>query len=227
MVGKDLEKKRLAIKKFDPALAAIAIRELVAAKRIEKADVEKAKEKIKEIYKTLPATKDRTEIIARALDEVNSEMVTEEIKKIKAELADLNKDELMEIGKDLSAAAVAVCPSYLIGCPMYGICCGCIRYCLSFCLRYCLSRCLMYCLNYCLMYRIGPPCPGGCINYGICTIRMQFEDCGPAIRIITPPGELEIDPAMKEKIVEAVIDDPRLSKAMRKLVDAMKKRGEI
>ena len=46
MEEKKLEEKKIALKKFDPALTAVALGEVLMAKRIEKADVAMAKEKI-------------------------------------------------------------------------------------------------------------------------------------------------------------------------------------
>lgn len=241
----DLEKKKNIIKKFDPALAAVAVRELVAAKRIEKADVENAKAKIKEVYSSLPATKDRAEIISRALYEAESEVVAEELKKIKTELADLDRDELLEISKELRAAAPE-CTTCLL--PELG-CGDCIHYFVVACsLQYCVGYNVIECpacITYsvvcptCITYQIMCPycvtysimCRTYCIKYSIachvCLARSivvgPIEPIYEASRLVEP----QIDPVVKEKIIEAVVDDPRLSKAMRKLVAEMKKKGEI
>ena len=220
--------KKIAIKKFDPALTAIAVRELMVAKRVEKGDVEAAKAKIKEIYNALPATKNRAEIISKALDEANSEIIAEEIKKIKTELADLDKDEFLEIGKELSAVAVPECPSDCVG---YDLGCGdCINYFVVACnLKYCISYNVIYCPA-CITYQICSLCIGHQI---ICQNRCIQYNVGCHYQIVVCQAPIvahpiaQIDPALKETIVEAVVDDPRLSKAMRKLIAEMKKNGEI
>jgi hypothetical protein len=243
MDGKDLEKKKNMIKKFDPALAAVVVKELIIAKRIEKADVDKAKMKIKEIYTSLPATKDRAEIVSRALDEVNSEVVAEELQKIKSELADLDKDELIEISKELSTAAPE-CTTCLL--PELG-CGDCIHHfivactsahCVGYNVIYC-PVCITYsvvcpaCVTYaicteCVSYRVTPPCRLRCIRYLVgCSVCLTHQIVIQGSLEVPELIEPQINSIMKEKIVEAVVDDPRLSKAMRKLIAEMKKKGEI
>jgi len=89
-------------------LAAIAVKECLNEKGISKEDVENTKEKIKEIYDSIPS-KEKTEIILKALDEAKAEIIRKEIESIKNVIADLNKEELSELHKELRANLIAQC----------------------------------------------------------------------------------------------------------------------
>lgn len=249
MAEKGLENKKKILKKFDPALAVVAVSELLAVKRKEQIDsekqnVEKIKPKIKEIYSSLPATEDRVEIISRALYEVNSEVVTEELKKIKAELSDLDEKDLLELAEELRAATPE-CTSCLL--PELG-CGDCIHYFIVACnAQYCVGynvipcpTCIQYAIitcPACIYYRVCTACLGyrvctTCLTHMVCHICLRYSILvqpypEPVLEEAAKLNSQEIDSAVKEKIVDAVVSDPRLSKAMRKLITEMKKKGEI
>lgn len=218
------EEIKAKIAKYDPFLASIAVKELlVARERPNKEDIEKSKALIRELYKSLPSSKDRTEVISIALSEVNSEIVTEEVKKIKAELEGLGKVELAEIAKDLSIAIGSTICVYPIRdpCKHYNIIC-------SACLRAICGYLIGGCGNsICSFYSVGCLfCLHACLRYGIDVCKAIWY-MGPKIDIPYEVINPLVDSVMKEKLVDVVLENPKLSKAMRKLVLEMKARGEI
>jgi hypothetical protein len=254
LTEKDLTSKKEAIKKFDPALTMIAVNELLQTKKteqasVEKEDVEKVKPKIKEVFSSLPESKDRAAIISKALYEVNSEIITEEIKKIKTSLSSLDQKELMEIAKEL-ATSTPECTSCLL--PELG-CGDCIHYFVVACTpQYCVgqniiqcSACITYPIIHCTACITYSIC-SNCVSHRVCSVLLNCQTykiyCNVCIRyailvqgaqaepILDEAQKLnaqEIDSTMKEKIVDAVVEDPKLSKAVRKLILEMKSKGEL
>ena len=207
MEGKKLEEKKMALKKFDPALTAVALGQVLMAHRVEKADVAMAKEKIKELFKMLPADKDRAGIVNKALSEAEAEMVAEEVEKIKTELTGLSKEDLIEIDRALGLEVTKICMSYLLYCQ------NCVFY-----------RIIGRCLD-CINYYVGSPCQF-CIHAGIICLGLRYMGgCDAAINVgsFIQTG----DPAWVEKVVGAVVMDERLTKAVRKMVLEMKENKEI
>ena len=102
MVKSKKDKRKEILKKFDPSLIKIALRELaIDEQRIDDKDVVKAKEQIRKIFDSFPVTKDRVKTVLRAFSEAYSEMINEDVETIKTELEDFDKAELLELDKDL------------------------------------------------------------------------------------------------------------------------------
>lgn len=203
------------IKKFDPALVAMAVQE----KDINSEDVEKAKKDIIKIYESISERKDRIGILSKALEEINAELINKEVNKVKAALKDFDKDTLIEAMKDLGMQDVEACLRHSIRiCPL------CISHqipCL-FCISYRIP--CLFCISHpiechrCIMYRIIHPCNG---------YHIVSRGCESSIAVEVDPGSIVVDPAELEDIAKGIIESKEMSRAIKKMIREMKKNGEI
>lgn len=128
MSDKNVEFAKGKIKKLDPELVRLALRE----KDFEKDEVEKAKEGIRQVYESISDTEKKPEILSRALAELSPEIIDKEVKKVKEILDDIDSDVLREAVKDLEIAVPVsghcfaclnmICGTYL-PCGYYAVSC--------------------------------------------------------------------------------------------------------
>ena len=213
MDKRDVERAKEILKKFDPALVAMAIQE--ADTKVD--DVEKAKDGIRKVYESIPDTGNRSEILSKAVTEVEAEVIDKEVKNVRAEIEDLDKEVLVAAAVDMEVIDPArmICPLYRIGC-YYHI----------HCYSYIGCHIHIGCYYHIHCYRYI-----GCHTriWHECRAMLGFEHgCGARIGL-----EMDLDMdrytthPLKEELVEEVLASPELSRAMERMIKDMKKKGEL
>ena len=202
MEKKEVERAKEIIKNFDPALVMRAMQEIDT--KVE--DVEKAKDGIRKVYESIPDTKMRAEILSKAVTELEMEVIDKEVKNVRTSIEKFDKEVLLEAAKDyLEASGVAtMC--------MYPECiCPEGKY-------YDLSRSkLPHLCKYPEYHLCKYPEFYPCIN--------DLKGCGP---FTIHPVEMDWGrKVMTEGLVKEVLGSPELPRAMEKMINEMKKRGEL
>ncbi|KAF5433296.1 hypothetical protein C5S36_06750 [Candidatus Methanophagaceae archaeon] len=200
MEKKEVERAKEIIKNFDPALVMRAMQEIDT--KVE--DVEKAKDGIRKVYESIPDTKMRAEILSKAVTELEMEVIDKEVKNVRTSIEKFDKEVLLEAAKDyLEASGIATMCMYLV------------------------TECIGPEGKYYDLSRSKPPhlCEYSLLckypEY-LCTIALN---CGSLLHPVEEDWRWR--KVMTEGLVKEVLGSPELPRAMEKMINEMKKRGEL
>ncbi len=214
VVISDIEKAKIVMGKVDPVLLSAALSEMMieADKAEEADDVARVKKAIKGVYDSIPEGKDKASIMSKAIAEFDADVVDKEIAIIKEKLAGIALETLMDAATNyVGGRGIIHDPKKLrsyFTCAIYRV------YGDSCTSNVCKGSDLV----------LGDPyilCKSDCILFGLkagCVTLIKGEEyCAAGIGI-----DFDLD-VLEERITQNVIQRPELSRALKKMVDQMKK----
>ncbi len=213
----NLDRAKTIMGKIDPALLSSVLHELVVeADEAEGPEVAKIKASIKKIYDSIPEGKNKTSIISKAIAELNSDITEKEIKAIKVQLAGFDKETIWEAAKDfVDIQKFCTYSIFCSHCVNYYVmqCQVCVKHAVP-CLN-CLSS-AVHCLK-CVTYMIN--CPNHCLSHGIPTIPdwRDWENPWKGNPLMDDPAPI-LKEQLKAEIIQELLKNPELSRAMKKML---------
>jgi len=221
VVISDIEKAKIVMGKVDPVLLSAALSEMMieADKAEEADDVARVKKAIKSVYDSIPEGKDKASIMSKAIAEFDADVVDKEIAIIKEKLAGIALETLMDAATNyVGGKGILSDPSKL----------GSYFTCSMFRVQGYGSICSRQIVD--LTPRCGLPL--WCDKRQIVDLTTKCDAslwCGRCLYDIydtcpAPVGGIDLDPNLLEEfVIPRVIQSPQLSRAVKKMVDQMKK----